>query len=299
MIVIRLRGGLGNQLFQYAAGRSLAWHHGVPLKVDAYYYAHHPYRTLALDYFRTDYERASEAEVASFVGATRLERLFHKKTNYRYCRRAFGQPYYHFYPDFYQLPTPLYLSGYWQSQRYFQPYTAALREHLRPRAIPSGKNARLISEMQRSESVSLHVRHGDYTQATSSSHFFAPLDVDYYRSAIRWMQERVSNPRFFIFSDDIAWCRSTFADLPDTVLVDHNRSEESYWDLWLMAQCRHHIMANSSFSWWGSWLDERPDKHVVAPRRWFKTNRYRGRSPVYPERTYHLQDQLPDDWIRH
>lgn len=298
MIVLRLRGGLGNQLFQYAAGKSLALHHRVPLKLDTYYYTHHPYRTLALDSFRTDYQQANESEIASFVGKARLEKLFHKKTNYRYCRRAFGQPYYHFYPDFYQLPNHVYLSGYWQSERYFRPHASVIRKHFIPRAAPSEQNAHLIDEMRRTESVSLHVRHGDYAQVSSSSHFFTTLDIDYYRSAIQWMQERVGSPRFFLFSDNIDWCRATFTDLNDAVFVDHNQGEDSYWDLWLMAQCRHHIMANSSFSWWGAWLGEHPNKLVVAPRQWFKANRYQGRSPVYPERTYHLQDQLPDEWIR-
>lgn len=296
MIVLRLRGGLGNQLFQYAAGQSLALYHRVPLKLDTYYYSYHPYRTFALDHFHTEYEQADEAEITSFVGKTRLEKLFHKKTNYRYCRRAFGQPYYHFYPDFYQLPNDIYLSGYWQSERYFRPYASVIRKHLVPRAAPNEQNARLIDEMRRTQSVSLHVRHGDYTNP-SFDDFFATLDVSYYNAAIRRMRQQTNAPRFFVFSDDIPWCRQTFADL-DATFVAHNQGKDAYWDLWLMAQCRHHIIANSSFSWWGAWLDERPDKRVIAPRQWFTSNHYRGRSPVYPERTYHLQDQLPDEWIR-
>ncbi len=298
MIVIRLRGGLGNQLFQYAAGTSLALHHGVPLKLDTYYYTHHPYRTLALSHFQVTYESASEAEIADFVGKSRLERFFHKQTNYRYCRRAFGQPYYHYDPSFYQLPNHQYLSGYWQSERYFQPHASVVRQHFVPRTPPSEKNARLIDNMKRSESVSLHVRHGDYAVASSASHFFAVLDESYYRAAIRWVQARVTSPQFFIFSDNIAWCRRTFTDVPAAVFVDHNQGEDSYWDLWLMAQCRHHIIANSSFSWWGAWLDAREDKLVVAPRQWFKSDRYQGPRSVYPERTYQLQDQLPHAWTR-
>ena len=298
MIVIRLRGGLGNQLFEYAAGKSLAYHHGVPLKVDPYYYRLHPNRSVVLDRFHTDYEIATAQEINQLVGRTRVEKFFHKKTHYRYCRQAFAQPYYHFYPDFYQLPAHVYLSGYWQSERYFQPYLDTFREQLVPREAPSEANQKLIEEMNTTQSVSLHVRHGDYVAKPSADHFFAPLEETYYRAAITFIRQKISAPRFYVFSDNIEWCRRTFADLESAVFVDHNREAQSYWDLWLIAQCRHHVMANSSFSWWGAWLNKHSDKIVVAPQRWFAADYYRGKHPVYPERAYNLKDQLPDGWFR-
>lgn len=296
MIVQRLRGGLGNQLFQYAAGKSLALHHGVPFKLDTYYYTLHPYRTVAIDKFKTEYTLAQKQEVAAFVGSTKVERYFHKKTLYRYCSSAFAQPYYHFYEGFFDLPNNIYLSGYWQSERYFQPFASVMREQLVPQESMSSENVALKQQMMNSPSVSIHIRHGDY-QAKAYSGFFAIQEVSYYQKAIQVMRERIENPAFFVFSDDIPWSRQVFADLEAT-FIDHNHGEQAYWDLVLMSNCKHHIIANSSFSWWGAWLNPRADKIVIAPQRWFVTNHYTGRNPVYPTREYNLKDQLPDGWIR-
>ncbi len=283
-------------MFQYAASKALALHHGVPLKLNTYYYSHHPYRTLGLDKFRTDYVQAPERDVSAFVGKTKAQRYFHKRTNYRYCRRAFAQPYYHFYEEFLDLPSSVYLSGYWQSERYFLPYASAIREHLVPRAPMSDRNAALKQRTQATQSVSVHVRRGDYQKSEYAS-FFAVQPLAYYQQALKTLREQLDNPTFFFFSDDIAWCKQTFAD-QEAVFIDHNSGAQAYWDLLLMASCKHHIIANSSFSWWGAWLNPRPDKRVIAPQRWFTTNYSAGKNPVYPERTYHLKDQLPDGWIR-
>ncbi len=296
MVIQRLRGGVGNQLFQYAAGKALTLHHRVPFKIDPYYYTHHPYRTLVLDKFKTDYVRAPEQDITAFIGSTKVQRYFHKKTSYRYCREAFAQPYYHFYEEFFNLPSSVYLSGYWQSERYFEPYASVIREHLVPREPMSEKNTALKQRMQATQSVSVHVRHGDY-QSAAYTGFFAIQPPAYYRRAINTLRERLDNPTFFFFSDDISWCKQTFAD-QQAVFVDHNSGEQAYWDLLMMANCQHHIIANSSFSWWGAWLNPRPDKLVIAPQQWFTTNHYSGKNPVYPERTYNLKDQLPNGWIR-
>ena len=225
-----------------------------------------------------------------------MQRYFHKKTSYRYCREAFAQPYYHFYEEFLNLPSSVYLSGYWQSERYFEPYASVIREHLVPRESMSEKNTALKQRMQATQSVSVHVRHGDY-QSAAYTGFFAIQPPAYYRRAINSLRERLDNPTFFFFSDNISWCKQAFAD-QQAVFVDHNSGEQAYWDLLMMANCQHHIIANSSFSWWGAWLNPRPDKLVIAPQQWFTINCYSGKNPVYPERTYNLKDQLPDGWIR-
>ena len=297
MVILRLRGGIGNQLFQYAAARSLAWHHSVPLKIDSYYYTRNPNRTLDLAKFNTDFALASQQEINQLTSRSKVIRYLHKKTYFKYSTKSFGQPYFHFYPDFFSIKPPVYLSGYFQSERFFEPYTNQIRQHFTPVDRPTQKNSEVLDEMRRCNAVALHVRQGDYSQANYEG-FFGLLDPEYYQKAIQYIEERVENPNFFIFSDNIAWCRKQFAALKHEHFIDHNRDEESYWDMMLMAACQHNITANSTFSWWGAWLNNRPDKLVITPANWFQNTYFKGKNPVYPSRHYNLQDQLPANWLR-
>jgi hypothetical protein len=191
MIIIRLRGGLGNQLFQYAAAYSLAVNKGVELKSDLYTYTKHHYRKFELDYFKVQLPEATRKEVHSFTGKNPVDRYLNKMNNYFNCPNVFAQPHYHFYEDFFNLPVPLYLSGYWQSEKYFLPIEDQIRKIYTPATPLDPRNADLVAEMKSSNSVALHIRRADFLWSGDRYEFFRPIGIDYYRRALEEIQARV------------------------------------------------------------------------------------------------------------
>lgn len=296
MIIVRLRGGLGNQMFQYAAGRALAAHHQVPLKLDLYTYARHPYRRYELHRFQIDAVEATREEVHRFTGSNPVIRFLNKRENYFRCPGVFAQPHYHFYEDFFALPKDIYLSGYWQSEKYFTGIAGLVRQQFTPANKLDDRNAAVQQQMQSENSVAVHVRRGDYTGGNYAS-FFGTLHETYYGSAITRVRQRVGNPVFYFFSDDIAWCKSAFGSI-GAEFIGHNSGADAYKDLLLMASCRHNIIANSTFSWWAAWLNANPDKIVVAPQQWFATPYLDRKEPVYASRHYNTRDLIPAGWLR-
>ena len=180
----------------------------------------------------------------------------------------------------------LYLQGYWQSERYFEQHADALRKVFAFRNAPTGPNADLARQIRQDVSVSLHVRRADYADCTRTRAFHGLCDPDYYLGAIEFIRRQVPRFRLFAFSDDPQWVASTLQPHhPDMVVVDHNRGDQSHNDMLLMSMCQHHIIANSSFSWWGAWLNPDPNKIVIAPRQWFAEA---------PD----TADLIPKSWIR-
>jgi len=300
MIIVRLRGGLGNQLFQYAAAKALARHKGVELKSDLYTYTKHPYRKYELGKFNINLPEATREEVHRFTGGNFLIRYLNKRENYFHCPQVLAQPHYHFYEDFFNLPMPLYLSGYWQSEKYFLNIADELKKEFTPREPWDGANQQFIAKMKAHESVAVHIRRGDFVKNRQhgSSTFFATLSMDYYKRAIAFVQDKISHPHFYFFSDDIEWCKDQFAELQSAEFINHNTGINSYKDLLLMSQCKHQVIANSTFSWWGAWLNQNTDKIIVAPQTWFHQNYISKVEPSYPCRYYNTKDLIPREWIR-
>lgn len=294
MIIVRLRGGLGNQLFQFAASYALARHHNVELKSDLYTYRKHPLRKYELHHFNITLPEATRQEVHRFTGSNFLVRYLNKKSNYFNCPGVFAQPHYHFYEDFFSLPSPLYLSGYWQSEKYFVSVADSLRKMITPSVKLDAKNEDLLSAVRSCESVAVHIRRTDYNPGS----FFQPMSLDYYRRALKFIEGRINNPRFFIFSDDIAWSREQLKDLKDATFIEHNKGDDSFKDLLLMSGCKNQIIANSTFSWWGAWLNNSSLKTVVAPQTWFHKTWSDKKEPVYPSRFYNTKDLIPAAWTR-
>lgn len=295
MIIVRLRGGLGNQLFQYAAARALADHHGTELKLDLYTYTKHKYRKFELSHFNINAKEATRAEVHQFTGNNPVVRYLNKRENYFHCPYVFAQPHYHFYDDFFSLPGNLYLSGYWQSEKYFLRIADSIRTQYTPALPLDKKNNALQSEMAGVNSIAVHIRRGDYTWTGNS--FFGVMGRDYYDAAIARIKEAVPEPKFYFFSDDPEWCRQNF-QVPDAEFISHNSGDSSFKDLLLMSACRHNIIANSTFSWWGAWLNRYPEKKVIAPSKWFGLNYLTKKEPVYASRYYNTKDLIPGSWER-
>ena len=267
MIVTRLFGGAGNQLFQYAAGRALADHLGCELAVDARYVAGSRDRGDCFAHFaRARLVRDVALPPAKADGWLR----------YGLWRALGRRPRFHreaglgFDPGFFDLGPQTYLHGYWQSERYFAPIAERLRADLEFTTPLDGPNAEMAARIAAAPvSVALHVRRGDYIAAGA----YAACTPDYYRAAAREVAGRVDGDiTCFVFSNDPAWARDNLALGLKTVVVDLNDEATGHFDLHLQSLCAHNVIANSTFSWWAAWLNANPDKIVVAPREWFAGN---------------------------
>lgn len=271
MIVSRLIGGLGNQMFQYAAGRALALRRGVPFRVDRRGFASYKTHAFGLDCFRADVKDAPADQLPGAAAESRINRLL--RPFLRGPVRVHPEKAFTFDPQVLALPDNTYLDGYWQSEQYFNDQAAAIREDFTVRHPPSAENQRWLERIAASNAVSLHVRRGDYVTNPSANAVHGTCDLDYYRRAVDHLRNASgADPAIFVFSDDPDWVAANLQLPFDMHLVRNNDAATNYEDLRLMSACRHHVIANSSFSWWGAWLDPAPDKIVVAPKRWFRSD---------------------------
>jgi len=290
MILSRIIGGLGNQMFQYAVGRALSLRLSSSLRLDVTgfdgYGLHQGFELSHL--FVCNPEIATEDDVRNLLGwrASRLARKIMFRPGFKMLHGAsmVVEPYFHYWPGIKLVSRNIYIAGYWQSEKYFSDASEAIRSDFAFKAPFSKKNIDLSGRISQTTAVSLHVRRGDYLadKKTNSAHGLCSLD--YYRQAVVYISNKIERPEFFVFSDDIAWVKENLViDFP-CMFVDHNNGSESYNDMRLMSLCKHHIIANSSFSWWGAWLNPNPDKIVVAPRRWFA-------------RDANIEDLFPSGWV--
>lgn len=291
VIIVKLMGGLGNQLFQYAAGRRLACLHGVPLKLDLSWFGEDltgvTPRAFALGPFSIHAEPATEQEIARLYEppAGRLKRLlnFMSRDNRKTHIRSQGV---HFDPTILGLPDNILLDGYWQCEKYFNDMAPVIQSDFTISVEPDGKNRDVMSAVCGCNSISIHIRRGDYVTDAKTASRHGTCSREYYREAVKLAAEHVEQPHFFVFSDDPDWVREQFEISYPMTLIDHNGPHQAHEDLRLMSNCKHHIIANSSLSWWGAWLNPRPDKIVIAPMRWF----------IDP--TIDTSDLIPESWQR-
>jgi len=276
-IVSNLIGGLGNQMFQLACGQALALRAGLPLvlALDQFvgYKLHQGYELARV--FAVDVPTATPEQLSDLLGTYRFPLMRRLVPHLAPGQRCHGRAWFEpadgrFLPGVLAASGPTYLQGYWQSESYFDDAQAALRATLQFREPPCAANAAWLSRIAACTSVSLHLRRGDYISNLKNQGIYAVCTPAYYRAAISRMLDSHPQAHFFVFSDELAWAREMLASCRHPVhFVDHNRGADSYNDLRLMSHCQHHVIANSSFSWWGAWLGQRPGQRVVAPQRWF------------------------------
>ncbi len=289
MIITRITSGLGNQLFQYALGRSLALTTNSRLYLDLSYYRQQydtdTPRTFKLDAFGLTYSRLDTSPVQYLSKATKLLPNRTLKPFITFVREP------HFQVDLAVLQTRaglVILDGFWQSERYFAHHADQIRRELtaKPRTKPTVSAYKTAIE-RAAVPVSLHIRRGDYVNHPEFSQSFGFVGLDYYRDAIQLITSRFPATQLFIFSDDPAWVADNLrVDVP-AVSVVNTGPDADLDDLYLMRLCHHHIIANSSFSWWGAWLNARPDTVVIAPRNWFRN-----------KPNLNTSDLLPPGWLR-
>jgi hypothetical protein len=267
-------------MFQYAAARSLALRAGAEVKIDTRSYKRHILRQFELHVYPVRCSPVTPDELFRFgLGPKGKWRSNRRYQNWK----VYNERYFHFDPAINELKPPVYLSGYWQTERYFSDIAEVLRSDFTPVEPLDAENALIDAKIAAVvNAVSVHVRRGDYL----TSDKLETCSTDYYRRAAAFICERVEAPHFFVFSDDAEWTTKHLRLDAATTFVTANSSAHGFRDLRLMSRCRHHVIANSTFSWWGAWLNPSPDKIVAAPATWFK------------KAQYDTRDLLPEGWVR-
>jgi hypothetical protein len=289
MIVVELRGGLGNQMFQYALGRRLALERNTQLKMDLYWFKHEEQRHYELNAFNIQAEFATTEEVNRLRNFSKNRYLHNAFSTYQnhlneYKRREIEEKTPgSFDPNVLNAPRHCYLIGYWQSERYFGQIAPKIRQEFTLKEPLSEPDQTLANEIQgNANSVSVHIRRGDYSSGLTG-HWVCTLD--YYQRAIQYIKSQTVSPHFYFFSDDIGWVKESFPHSGQETFIEPRIENKGFVDMFLITQCRHHINANSSFSWWGAWMGEQDNSIVIVPNQWF-LNR------PYPE------DLVPARWLR-
>lgn len=293
MIIVKLMGGLGNQMFQYAAARRLSLRHQTELKLDLSFLEENTdvitQRKYELGQLNIRAGIATAREVAEFTGKGkhRLARMLGKLTRRPDLSRTFvREPSFDFWPGLFEAPDNSYLEGYWQTEKYFKEIADVIREEFLVLTEQDQWNLAMAERIKTANSVSIHVRRGDYVSSSSTNEFHGTCSLDYYRDAVAMISEMLPSPSFFVFSDEPEWVKANLELPENATYMDHNPPDKGCEDLRLIGLCRHCIIANSSFSWWGAWLGNTPGKTVIAPRRWFNV----------PD--INTDDLIPEAWIR-
>lgn len=276
MLIVKSYGGLGNQMFQYAFYEFLKKDNleNVFLDINDFKIHHHHHGFELMKVFDLEIDIASEKQIKNIsYNQNGLIYRFFKK----YLKIILSKP-----TEYYEgLHTMLlqsskinkdcYFIGFWQNEYYVNSIRDRLIEKFDFKKEFNNKNKALLEEIKNYDSVSIHVRRGDYVNNSSLGGI---CTVEYYSKAIKLMQENYKNAKFVVFSDDINWVKENLELPSDSIYVDWNTEEESYLDMILMSRCNHNIIANSTFSWWGAWLNQNINKTVVMPLLWYNSQTY-------------------------
>ena len=268
-------GGLGNQMFQYASSRALSLKRGVPLLLDTQDFSNYAlHNGFELDrIFHINAKTASSSEIREVLGwrspSFLRKKLFRNDLSWLRGKHLYVDTQFESWKDLAQVPDSCYLMGNWQTENYFKDYRSTILADFRFKSALQDHNRNLELEIINSNAISIHVRRGDYVSNAASLAFHGVCSTSYYQSAINHIIETVSAPTFFVFSDDMTWVRENIKLEHPCFYVDHNKGHDSFNDMHLMSLCKHNIIANSSFSWWGAWLNTNEEKTVIAPKKWF------------------------------
>ena len=286
MIVVYLQGGLGNQMFQYAFGKALAAQTGRDLHFDISHFQNHNNpeetpRIFQLNQWQTECSFGSKEIfnlVKSYQQLSLFKRIFNKIIPLKnIIEITDASPLLLEKWDKYKI---IYLRGYFQNEKYFSKISAQLRSQYIPQISVN-------PPFEKTENtVSVHVRRGDYISNAAAATHHGVTDLDFFKAAFSRVEERVTQPHYVIFSDDIEWCKTEFAFLPHKTFIEPRENARECEDLFWMSQCTHHIISNSSYSWWGAWLNSNLSKMVICPAKWIASQ------------TTPKNDVVPTDWIQ-
>lgn len=299
MIIVRLIGGLGNQLFQYALGRHLSEIYKTDLLIDKtslenyksrwynkyslspFYKNPSLFHKCYLGEFNIKESYISSGELKDLFDSTYLCEDFHHKIKLVKEKKVFLHD-----PDVLRSGNHVYLHGYWQTEKYFVSIKDLILREYTLKNPCTGKNLEIKNQINSCESVSIHIRQG-YAEVAGNSLYYPYYSSNYYSKCIDQIIRKVNNPHFFIFSDNYEWVHKNFKIPYPSTYVDYNNRDGCFEDLRLMSLCKHNIIANSTFSWWAAWLNTNSNKIVLSPKQWFLDKNY-----------LVLDDLFPEKWIK-
>jgi hypothetical protein len=287
MIVVQLKGGLGNQLFQYAAGKALAIKHGAQLYLDVRQLSKVEKKNTPRNYELGIFSHSADIYISKKYPLDIISAYSPLAMKFFEGLNSFFEKGEGFNDDFLNKSDNTYLVGYWQSYKYFSGIEKQLIADFELKSPISSLSKDLLNQIRMtSNSVAFHVRRGDYVTNIAANKFHGLIPASYYRVALDRVASKNKDLTAFIFSDDPEWCRDNLL-IPDVkkVFIDHNQGSESWQDLYLMGYCKHHILANSSFSWWGAWFGDQhwgKNRSVIYPMKWStKGNNNLDRAPSH------------------
>ena len=291
MIIVKIIGGLGNQLFQYSLGRNLAEKYDTNLKLDISEFGTYKLHKYSLNAYNIIEDFATSEEIKSlaveeYASVVKYIRKKLGKSLWKKAKSYKEEQRFYFDQQVLNFGNNVYLEGYWQCERYFKDIEDIIRKELTLKVPLEDRNKEVLSLIRKVNSVSLHIRRGDYVSNPETNSVLGACSLEYYRHCIEHIASNVENPHFFLFSDDINWTREKLEINHPATVVDGNSADANYVDLYLMSNCKHNIIANSSFSWWGAWLNNNANKIIIAPTTWFVN------SPLTPK------DIIPENWLK-
>lgn len=288
MILIKVTGGPGNQLFQYAFGRNLALIYKTDLYLDLSEFEIKKHRVFVLNKFKIKAKIATEKLLKSYLKFSYYLPYDFRPQFHKLLPNYFGNISYEkkftFDKNNFQIKNDSYLIGFWQSEKYFTDIRHKLLNEIQLKHNFSAKSKKLLKQIQKTESISINIRRGDFLSNPQINKRHGVIGLKYFTDAIKFISSKTANPRFFLFSDDIKWVKDNIKP-SHAIYVDFNYPLHSEEDLLLGSFCKHNILTNSTFSWWVGWLNSNPNKIVTAPSKWFK------------QLNYDLSDFFPAGWL--
>jgi len=293
MKLVKFKGGLGNQLFQYSLIRNFEIKYNLKhIKGDFSYFNDINNDTVRLPRIKklkvniTIASKEDVSEICKFKKSGNPLGLKYKSKIY--FEKTFNKKYYfesdRSYRDLSTLLNYNYYDGYWQSWKYVEEIEDNLRKEIQPNFELSSQTKKIIAKMENENSVFIGIRRGDYLTTKKDINHYGSYSINYYLKAIEYIKKNVDNPIFYVFSNDITWVKENLDFKTDVIYRDDKEQTSDVEELFIMGTCKHAIIVNSSFYWWGAWLIENQDKIVIAPNNWFADG-----SKI---------DILPQNWIK-
>lgn len=285
-VIVKLNGGLGNQMFQWALARMIQVTTDMDVYLDMSYFDKKYARPYQLDVFKIEPKFVEDivTKIKLYIIWTfRIFLRWEKVFGYT----VFSEKQFNFDRNVQRVKPDTFIEGFFQSEMYFKCIEGILREDFKFEKLPDDNNRKVLSLINNAgTSVSLHIRRGDYVEKKRYKDTYANCSIDYYMRALKYFEKRFPEFTVFVFSDDMNWVKNNLKLPCKCVYVSHNKGAKSYEDLRLMSSCTHNIIANSTFSWWGAWLNHNKDKIVIAPKKWFNDD------------TIIQTDIIPEGWIQ-
>jgi len=288
MIIAELVGGLANQMVIYAAAKALSEHLQVELKIDITKINKDKKRNYALNHLNIGAKIATQKEIdfvcqkSNLWIINKIKNKVRKKCN----GNTFGiyvEPSISYDPNFFSLKDNTFIRGHFINAKYFSAIKEILRHEFQIKSSLSKKSKELIDPITSSNSVSIHIRRGDYANERKTNEIHGLIPIDYYKTSIDLISNRIKSPNFYIFSDDITWVKENLQTTQEMHFIEHTNGETAYEDLYMMSQCKHNIIANSGFSYWGAWLNTNEEKIIISPKQWCADNKLNDRFKLIPK----------------